>query len=559
VRVESPLAVPAAGPPPVVPAPTRARRLDGFEIGLLVVFAALSMWVVALDVFHAAHDGLTWTGTDGYYIVDQMQYLSWIQSAAHHGLISNLFVLRSTPSDYFQPAILISGAVAAVGVPSWLALLLWKPVAVVTLFLAMRVVANRVFTLTMHRRAALALGLLFGSFTVIYGSLGIVGDMMPSWLSWGYPFGLMAVALIVFALVRYDRMRVAGRPDWICGLLGALASTLHPWQGETLILIILFAELVRWRDLVLWWRTAQWRRLALPVLTVALSCLPLLYYLLLGHLDLSWELARVQSKHAFPFMAIAIGIGPLAIPALLGYRGRSDSMLELLLRVWGPVAIVIYVFSATGLSATPLHAFDGITIPLSVLAVTGVTRTSLSTIPRGRLVAAAAIVLGIVPANAYAVGTAHEFVDPAGGNANFITHDEHAALRYLAHNPDPGGVLTQFYLGEAVPGATGRRTFVGNCLWSEPNCMPRSLAADALFRGQDTRAQARQLVRQSGARFLLASCAPHADLARRLGELIVSTTHFGCATVYELDPPAEAEGPLAELPPDAAVRAPRRQ
>ena len=55
----------------------------------------MSLWVVALDVFHAAHDGLTWTGTDGYYIVDQMQYLSWIQSAAHHGLISNLFVLRS--------------------------------------------------------------------------------------------------------------------------------------------------------------------------------------------------------------------------------------------------------------------------------------------------------------------------------------------------------------------------------------------------------------------------------------------------------------------------------
>jgi hypothetical protein len=559
VRLQSPLAVPAAGPPPPVAAPKRARGLDRFEIVLLVVFAAVSAWVVALDVFHAARDGLTWTGTDGYYIVDQMQYLSWIQAAAHHGLISNLFVLRSTPSDYLQPAILLSGAVAAVGVPSWLALLLWKPVAVVTLFLAMRTVAYRAFTVTMHRRAAMTLGLFFGSLTVIYGALGIVGDMMPTWLSWGYPFGLMSVALIVFALVRYDRMRLAGRPDWICGLLGALASALHPWQGETLILLILFAELVRWRDLVLWWRTAQWRRLALPVLTMALAAVPLLYYLLLGHLDLSWKLARVQSKHAFPFTAIAIGIAPLAIPALLGYRGRSDSMLELLLRVWGPVAILIYVFSATGLSATPLHAFDGITVPLAVLAVKGVTRSSLGTLPRGRLVAAVAIALGIVPANAYALATAHKYVDPAGGNANFITHDEHAALRYLARNPDPGGVLTQFYLGEAVPGATGRRTFVGNCLWSEPNCMPRSEAADALFRGQDTEAQARELVRQSGARFLLASCAPHADLARRLGEMIVSSTHFGCATVYELAPAAEAEGPLAELPPNAAVRAPRRQ
>jgi hypothetical protein len=369
----------------------------------------------------------------------------------------------------------------------------------------------------------------------------------------------MSVALIAFALVRYDRMRVAGRPDWICGVLGALASVVHPWQGETLILLVLFAELIHWRDLVLWWRTAQWRRLALPVLTLALTALPLLYYLLLGHLDLSWKLARVQSKHAFPWSAIAIGIAPLAIPALLGYRGRPESMLELLLRVWAPVAVLIYVFSATGLSATPLHAFDGITVPLAVLAVKGVTRTSLRTLPRARLVATAVIALGIIPANAYALATAHTYVDPAGGNANFITHDEHAALHYLAKNAVPGGVLTQFYLGEAVPGATGRRTFVGNCLWSEPNCMPRAAAADALFRGQDTQAQAGQLVRQSGARFLLASCAPHADLAKRLGELVVSTTHFGCATVYELEPPDEAEGPLAESPSDAVVRAPRRQ
>jgi hypothetical protein len=169
------------------------------------------------------------------------------------------------------------------------------------------------------------------------------------------------------------------------------------------------------------------------------------------------------------------------------------------------------------------------------------------------------IALAVIPANVYALATAHKYVDPADGNANFITHDEHAALHYLAKSPEKGGVLTQFYLGEAVPGATGRRTFVGNCLWSEPNCMPRSEAADALFRGQDTRAQARQLVQQSGARFLLASCAPHVDLRRSLGELIVATRQFGCATVYELGQPADAAGPLAELPPNAVVRAPRRQ
>ena len=73
--------------------------------------------------------------------------------------------------------------------------------------------------------------------------------MMPGWLSWGYPFGLMAVALIVFALLGYDRARTAGR----AGLgarrcSAALASTLHPWQGELLILIVVGAELIRWRE-----------------------------------------------------------------------------------------------------------------------------------------------------------------------------------------------------------------------------------------------------------------------------------------------------------------------
>jgi hypothetical protein len=175
-------------------------------------------------------------------------------------------------------------------------------------------------------------------------------------------------------------------------------------------------------------------------------------------------------------------------------------------------------------------------------------------------VAAAVIALGVIPANAYTLATAHEFVDPAAGNANFITHDELSALKYLAKDPDSGGVLTQFYLGEAVPGRTGRRTFVGDCLWSEPNCMPRAIGADAVFEGTESRAAARRFVRQSGARFLLASCnGQDIGLRRSLGSMIVSVRRFGCATVYELDAPTSATGPLAELPGNAAVRAPRRQ
>ena len=210
-------------------------------------------------------NGRVWTGTDGFFIVDQMQYLAWIQSASHHLLASNLFVLRPTPSDYFQPAVAISGVIAALGVAPWLALLLWKPVAVLGTFFAMRAYANRSLDGRYARRAALTLGLLFGSFSVVYGAFGIVGDMMPDCLSWGYPFGLMAVALIVFGLLGYDQARTQGRLVWAPGLLGAVASTLHPWQGELMIVIIVLAELVRWRE------HRALRKLALPVLTVVLT------------------------------------------------------------------------------------------------------------------------------------------------------------------------------------------------------------------------------------------------------------------------------------------------
>jgi hypothetical protein len=552
VRVEIPPDTAPAGPAPVTRASLR-RRPDSFEWALLAAFAALSLWTVALDVRQAVVHGLVWTGTDGFFIVDQMQYLAWIQAASHHLLISNLFVLRATPSDYFQPAVAISGVIAALGVAPWLSLLLWKPVAVIGTFLAMRAYVYRSIGDRFAQRATLTLALLFASFSVIYGSFGIVGDLMPFWLSWGYPFGLMALALIVFALLGYDRARGQARLAWMPGVLGAVASTLHPWQGELLVVVIAGAELVRWRE------HRSLRSLRLPLVTMLLTGLPLLYYDALGHLDLSWLLAREASSHAFPFTAIAIAAAPLAIVAVLGYRGPSRSFLDLLSRVWPLAALVIYVLSATALSSAPLHAFDGITLPLAVLAVQGVRRTSWSRIPRGRLVAGLAVALGTIPANAYALAIAHQYTDPTPGNANFITRDERDALTYLSRDPDPGGVLTQFYLGEAVPARTGRRTFVGDCLWSEPNCMPRSLQADALFDGSMSPAAAQRFVRESGARFVLFSCAKHANLIKELLPLIASVTHFGCASVYELQPPGPATGPLAELRSDAAVRAARRQ
>src|SRR5947209_1879219 len=250
MRVELDVAgVPRTAParrrePPVRKARERRRRrlrLDWFEAAVLAAFAIVSLWVLAVDLFQVIAHGRVWTGTDGVYLVDQMQYLAWIQSASHHVLSANLFVLRGTPADYLQPAVAISGALSALGVAPWLALLLWKPVAVLVAFFGFNMYVRRTVEGVWPRRAALLLALFFGSFTIVEGSFGVVGDLFAGFLSWGYTFGLLALGLMVFAVLAYARARggASRRFAWAAVLLGAAAGALHPWQGELLVLIVL--------------------------------------------------------------------------------------------------------------------------------------------------------------------------------------------------------------------------------------------------------------------------------------------------------------------------------
>ena len=534
--------------------PRRRRRIDWFDVGVLAVFAAISMWILGLDLWQVIVHGRVWTGTDGVYVVDQMQYLAWIQDASHHLLSSNLFVLHPTAHDYVQPAVMISGGLTALGVAPWLSLMLWKPVAVVCAFLAVRAYCRRSLVGRWPRRAALVLSLFFGSFSIVYGSFGVAGDLFPTFLSWGYTFGLLAVAVLVFAILAYGRARSTGRFVWVPAALGALASLLHPWQGELLILIVLGAELLMWRNTR---RLA--RLLLLPISTVLATGIPLLYYMALGKADPSWQLAREASKHTFSIWTILLAIGPLAIPAAFAYRGRSASFLTAATRTWPFAAIAVWVLSASQVSATPLHAFDGITIPLAVLAVKGTQSARFYRLPRARLLGALAVAVATVPATVYLLNSARGLVAPQTGNPNFITADEQNALRYLASSKQQGGVLTRFYLGTIVPASTGRGTYVGDCLWSEPNCIQRAQDAQSLFDGAFSPQNAQSFVLSTGARFVLADCATTVILPQELAPITASVTKFGCASVYEIGPPVTTNRPLAESPGNAALRAPGRQ
>jgi hypothetical protein len=556
--------------------PKRRRRLDRFDLALLVGFGVISMWVLALDAWQVVAHGRVWTGTDGVYIVDQLQYLAWIRDASKHLFASNLFVLRPTPADYFQPAVALSGGLSALGVVPWLSLLLWKPVAVGGCFFAVRAYVRDSLSGLWSRRAGLVLALFFASFTVAYGSFTVLGDLFPAFLSWGYTFALLAIAAIAAAIVLYARAHEQGRITFVPALLGAFASLLHPWHGELLILILVGAELALWR------RRGR-PRLALPTVTLLGTGLPLVYYLVLGHLDLSWQLARQASKHSFSIWPILLYIAPLLLPALIAYRRPIRGFLDAATRSWPVASFVVFVLSATAAGATPLHAFEGITIPLAVLAVRGVQsarwpatvrlpglarlptlsrRPSLSRLPRlsrRPAFAAAAIALAVVPGAIYQLNLARQLALPTHDNANFIERDERSALDYLADKKEAGGVLTRSYLGALVPSRTGRHTLVGDCLWSEPQCLKRGDVARRLFGGTLGPRNAKRFVRRSGARFLLADCQTQANLPQVLGSLVVGIKRFGCASVIEVDAPGPPTGPLADLRADAFVRAPRGQ
>ena len=96
-------------------------------------------------------------------------------------------------------------------------------------------------------------------------------------------------------------------------------------------------------------------------------------------------------------------------------------------------------------------------------------------------------------------------------------------------------MMTRSYLGAAVPGQTGRRTYVGDCLWSEPAASRLTYNAQWLFDGTVTPAAAQSFVLNSGARFVLADCQTTADMRKLLGPIIRSAHGFGCAAVYEVE------------------------
>jgi hypothetical protein len=506
-----------------------AGALGGGALLALVLWAAAPLVYLLLRAA-AHHESLS--GGDSLFGADQLQYLSWIRSSGEHVLASNGFALRLGGQVFLQPMFVISGLLWHAGMNIALSYLLWLPVAVAALYVGFRKFIFRMISSPLGRSVALILALFFVTpadpavgWTVGSSGLGtLAGQLAPTGTLYGYfPVAIAIGLMALFMLGVHSIIHPSGRrrpTSWYLGwtaAAGLAAAWLHPWQGETALLVIAaILVLGRFGPTV--------RPLLIPAAAVVL---PLAYYFLLSRIDGAWRLAQLQSAPPRPSILLLLAaLAPLLVPATAALRagGRRDAIMWL----WPASALVVY-FVSPGYAP---HALEGVVLPLTVLAVRG-----WQALRWPAWTAALAVGLSTLPGLAFNL---HLFRDTALSDpqAMLLRGDESRALAYLARAPTPGGVLPSVRLAPAIPAYTGRRTWFGHASWS-PGYGSRVAVASALFDGGVSGTAGRDLLRQVGARYLLADCEPgfHPSL---LGRLLIGERRFGCVDVYELNVPNRA-------------------
>jgi hypothetical protein len=247
---------------------------------------------------------------------------------------------------------------------------------------------------------------------------------------------------------------------------------------------------------------------------------PLAYYFVLSESDPGWAIARRQNElPPHPVAGVVIALAPIVALALAGVARECRGLQERALLLWPVAALLVhFVFSPT----IPSHAFEGMSIPLAILAVRGVCRLR---IPAAGV--AALVALFVLPGVEVTTSFMRQEIR-SDAESHTVGKDDAAALRYLERDPRAGAVLTSLRMGMVVPAHTGRATWVGHQTWT-PQYEGRVAAAAMLFADRLRAADARRMIAESRAAFVLAPCGSQFDGAR----LGMRARRFGCASVYE--------------------------
>ena len=192
--------------------------LDEIELGMLVAFAGISLAVLVPLLTR----GRPLSGSDGLFPADQLQYFAWMRESAHHVLIGNRFDLAPGDRPFFHPGFFLTGMISRITGASLplTYLVIWKPIAIATLFYGSRRYVRRLLPEGNQRYIGLAL-VLFAVMPacaiVAWTHLGgrpkqytfdfISGEMWTGQYLWGYLFTGVAVGLMPFVLLAAERWR----------------------------------------------------------------------------------------------------------------------------------------------------------------------------------------------------------------------------------------------------------------------------------------------------------------------------------------------------------------
>jgi hypothetical protein len=517
------------------------------------IFGVLAIWafapLVAVLVYVSQHGGVV-TGVNGGDYFDQFQYLAWIRDEGSHLFASNLWVTGPTPHDYLHPMYAISGLLWRLGASIQLAYLIWKPIAVLVLFLGFAAYVRHLLPESrLQQAAALALALFYESplFAVArwtgsvspahrYSLLLATDDANSALNLWGFEHEAIAIGLMPVFLIAADRLLATSadgrRParGWtaLAAASGLLVAWLHPWQGITLLAIAGGLFLVK----------PPRRRYRVLIAPAVAALLPLVYGVVLSRTDAAWRAFQTQTMDTgtAPLWALLASFGLLGVFAALGVR-RPREDRDWMLVLWVVACAGVYFL----IPEFPPHALGGLPLPLAVLAVRGWQRVRARMRVPGRVatpIAVLAVLAFTVPS---AVDHAKDSSDVLANTISGalsrqlvrLTPNQAAALAYIDRSPRRGAVLAPWLVSLSVPGFTGRQAYAGHQKW-QPHT---NLSVDATFFSpqlKDPGGRLRQsILRQTKASFVFADCDAPMSLAQDIAPIARPVKRFGCVTVYE--------------------------